>query len=149
MTRLAWRALGAALICVASASGLSGCTSVRNGLGTRDGICFSALPAARELAGSEATFAGVRYLPPESLVASVDRVTHRHITLPPSLERVSRQPECIVAFSGATSVRLLPTTWRPEEGADKYTVIVVRQSDDRVLGVAAFPGPPLRFAHLS
>jgi hypothetical protein len=144
-----WRGV---LVAALLAAGLfsSSCDSVRNGLGTRDGLCFSALPAARQVVGSRASFAGVRLLSSHAL----DSAIRRRLGVPPPgvpdpLTDFVHRPACLVAYRGDVLHRAMAGAWRPEKGPYVFTVVVVRQSDDKVLGVVVLPKAPLRFSHLS
>lgn len=130
--------------------GLGGCDSVRNGLGTRDGLCFPALPAARQLVGSEATFAGVRLLSAHALDKAIRRrLGALPLKAPDPLTDYLHRPACLVAYRGAVPPKVVAQAWQPEKGPHRFTIVVVRQSDDKVLGVVVLPKAPLRFAHLS
>ncbi|MHB1986750.1 MAG: hypothetical protein ACYCSF_02010 [Acidimicrobiales bacterium] len=128
---------------------LASCTSVRNGLGTRDGICFSALPAARQDVGRAVLFAGVRYLSTTYLEASLERPGHGRVSLPPALRALAGKGTCLVAFRGKLPARVAARAWHRGRGPYRFAVVIVRQSDHRVLGVLMLARPPLGFTHLS
>lgn len=142
------RGMAVCLLAPVAALSVAGCTSVRNGLGTRDGLCFSSLPAARAAVGSTPQFAGVRYLPPQSLVTSVDRSLHRDVRAPAKLTAAMGKGACLVAFRGSVPDRVSDVAWDPEPGAERFTVVLVRQSNHQVIGIVELPNPPLRFDHL-
>lgn len=133
---------------LALAISAAGCTSVRNGLGTRAGLCFAALPPARALVGPGPVLAGVRYLDPAVLRTSLEAVTHAPVTLPDELADAARTGACLVAYDGRFGAGLLRSAWLPEPGRVGAVVVVVRQSDDVVLGVVGFRRLPLRLAKL-
>jgi hypothetical protein len=128
---------------------LTSCTSVRNGLGTRDSVCFASLPAAQRAVGGKPTLAGVRYVAPTLLLDSLDRQTHRQLRPPASLLSMPRKGVCLVAYRGRFSSGLAKRAWRPEPGPYDFAVVVVRQADDHVLGVLLLSQSPMRFSHLS
>ncbi|MGO9560119.1 MAG: hypothetical protein ACLPQS_03870 [Acidimicrobiales bacterium] len=137
------------LMAVLVAAILTSCTSVRNGLGTRDSVCFASLPVAELALGGKPTFAGVRYLPPISLIGSLDHETRRRLHPPKALLAKPRVGVCLVAYRGRFSSAVTARAWRPEPGPYDFAVVVVRQADDHVLGVVLLPRAPIRFGHLS
>ncbi len=142
--------LGVSIVAVACFSlGLSGCTAVRNGLGTRDGTCFSTLPAGRRVAGKAAVFGGVRFLSPEALLTSMTRASKEHFALPSNLVHVRRKSECLVAYREEVPAAVVARAWHPRPGPYRFLIVIVERDDNRVLGIVALPRSPLRFAHLS
>ncbi len=129
--------------------GGAGCTSVRNGLGPRVGICFNALPAARRVVGRSPHFDGVRYVTPRMVAIALARELHRFPPeVPDAFSDVFRRPECLVAFRGAPVRPLRQQVWRPEGGQPRFTIVVVHQANQQVLGVVLLPRLPLSFAQL-
>ena len=144
------RSLAPVLLVVALlAPVLTSCTSVRNALGTRDGICFSSLPAARQTVGTAASLAGVRYVAPTALVNSLERVVKAPLVAPASFRGMPRRGVCLVGFGGRFAGRFSDIAWRPQRGPYGFAVVVLRQSDHHVIGVILLRRPTLRFAHLS
>ncbi len=128
----------------------SGCAAVRNGLGTRVGICFAALPAARQVVGQQASFAGVRYLRPRAVMTAIAKqLGEKPLAPPDALADVVRKPACLVAYRGPAGHRLERQAWRPERGRPEFTIVVVRQSDHKVIGVMVLPRAPLGFSHVA
>lgn len=138
------------LATVALALLASSCTSVRNGLGTSDGVCFSALPVARKLVGATPSFAGVRYLSAATLEVDIEKIRrkHQHVTLPPLLRAAGHKGTCLVGYRGKLPSGVTADAWRPLKGPYHFAIVVIRLSTHRVLGVLLLGRPPVRFAHL-
>lgn len=124
---------------------LGGCTSVKNGLGPHDSICFSTIPEARHLVGKSPHFAGVRYITPGTLRHSVERRFHRHVTFPPRLAKRQWHAACLVAFSGQLSNRLVTMSWHPGPGPYRFVIVVIRLDGHRLLGTIVMARSPLGF----
>lgn len=139
------RLVAAALV----AAALAGCTSVHNDLETRDSLCFAALPQARSAIGQAPRFAGVRFVDPAVLRSALESATRTTVTLPPDLAAASGRGACLVGYRGRFSPKVAARAWRPETGPLVFGIVVLRQSDDRVLAVVLLSAPPLRFSHLS
>jgi len=125
-----------------SASGLAGCTSARNGLGTHDSSCFRALPAARAAVGTAAIFAGVRSLPASALVKAVEAMPHASQAVPPALTAVLPEGMCLVAFKGNFAVDRVPSPWAPLPGPYRGAVVVVRFSNVKLVTTVLVPRLP-------
>ncbi|MHB8243808.1 MAG: hypothetical protein ACYDGN_00450 [Acidimicrobiales bacterium] len=128
---------------------LVACTSVRNGLGTRDGLCFSSIPAARRVVGTKPAFSGVRLQSPASLVGSIPHGKHQRLVPPAAFRPTSRAGVCLFEFTGEFSKRVVALSWRPELGSYRVAIVAIKQSDHRVLGVLLLHRSPFRFGHLS
>lgn len=135
-----------ALLVLAVAAG--GCTSVRNGLGRRESICFASLPAARQVVGKEATFAGVRYLSPVAVRKDLLRIEHHLTPLPAALSRLDHKAMCLVAYRGRFRRDIDSLVWRPRPGPYGFAIVVVRQTNQKVLGVLLLRRVAVRFAKL-
>ncbi|HET9093301.1 MAG TPA: hypothetical protein VFN50_12900 [Acidimicrobiales bacterium] len=128
---------------------LGACTSVRNGLGPKDAVCFSSLPAARRAVGAAAHFAGVRYLSTVALVAAMDRTERQHVEPPAAVRALPRHGTCLVAYRAPFRAGLADRSWEPVPGPHPFAVVVVRQSNHKVLAVVLLAHAPLAFAQLS
>ncbi len=128
---------------------LGACTSVRNGLGPKDAVCFSSLPAARRVVGTGAHFAGVRYLSIVTLVTAMDRTGREHVEPPAAVRSLPRHGTCLVAYRGPFRAGLSDRSWDPVPGPHRLAVVVVRQSNHEVLAVVLLERAPLAFAQLS
>lgn len=128
---------------------LSACTSVRNGLGTRDGICFSSLPTAREVVGAAPSFEGVRYMSAAQLISSIRHTERQKVTPPPAFRAMDDRATCLFAYRGTFPKAVESSAWHLEKGPYRYAVVLVRQSDHAVLGVVLLAKSPLRFTHFS
>ena len=128
----------------------AGCTSVKNGLGPRESICFSVIPTARAEVGKGPYFAGVRYVGPTTIVRAIERV-HHHKVMPPSplLGRDAHHADCMVAFrSHRFRGRLMAHAWRPGEGPYHFVIVVVRLRTHRILAVIVLHKAPIGFGDL-
>lgn len=150
--RWQWKAAEAvtAALMVGGAAGsalLGGCTSVHNGLGTRDSQCFRVLPAARQVVGSAPTFGGVRDVAPASFVTALDLPPEPFRPVPSSLRRPALRSTCLVEFSGHFNPRskTFLRAWHPGPGPYRFAIVVVGQQDLRIVAVVLLARPPLRF----
>jgi hypothetical protein len=128
---------------------LGACTSVKVGLGTRDSVCFSSLPEANRVVGVHAKFAGVRYLSSARLLSSMKHVREHHLVPPDSLIDMGRRGACVFGYRGDFRSDEFPHAWFPELGPYRFAVVVVRQDDQKVVGVVLLRRPPVQFFHLS
>jgi hypothetical protein len=126
---------------------LSSCTSVRNSLGTRTGVCFKVIPEARAAVGSSARFDGVRAIPPSELLSAYERAVKAHVSVPDNLADNLRRATCLVAFRGSFSVTTVKEGWAPRSGPYRVAIVVLLQSDAKVIVTGLFKAVPLRFAH--
>jgi hypothetical protein len=147
--RLAGTVASALVISLVLSLGLGGCTSVKAGLGTRDSICFAALPQAQRAIGTPAKFAGVRYLSPVDLLSAVKRARRRHIVPPDALVDIGRRGACLIGYRGRFQKSDFPSAWVPGAGPYRFAIVIVRQDDHQVVGVVLLSRPLLRFFHLS
>jgi len=124
---------------------LGGCTASRNGLGTHDSICFRVLPKALAAVHDKGRFAGVRYLPPRTLILDMPGVT-----VPDSLSDVSRVATCLVAFTGRYTASNVERGLAPSGGPGRIAIVVVRQKDSLLLATVVLERIPRRlvFAHV-
>ena len=128
---------------LAAALVLGACTSSRNGLGTPDAACYRVLPEAIAAVHGRGTFAGVRYVAPKTLA------TERHVgAVPPALVAASRVATCLVAFVGQFEPAAVSLGWSPSGGAGRYAIVVVRQSDSRIVATVVLRHLPLRVARV-
>lgn len=132
----------------AASLGLGGCTAEKDVLGSKESVCFSAIPLARSLVGKKAIFAGVRYLGPLSLVRSIERAQHRRVAPPVGMREMGHHAACLVAYRGTLSPRVLTTGWRPGAGPYRFAIIVIRLRDHRLLAEVLLHRPPLGFGDL-
>jgi hypothetical protein len=142
---------GALLVGVAAGSTLlGGCTSVHNGLGTRDSSCFRVLPAARQVVGSAPTFGGVRDVAPALFVTALDLPPEPRRPVPSSLRQPALRSTCLVEFHGSFDPRskAFVRAWHPGPGPYRFAIVVVGQQDLRVVAVVLLARPPLRFGRL-
>lgn len=138
---------GILLALVAAALVLSSCTSVRNSLGTRTGVCFRVLPEARGAVGPSARFNGVRAIPPSQLLAAYEHAVKEHVSVPDGLADNLRKATCLVAFRGSFRLSGVKKGWAPEGGPYHAAIVVLLQSDGEVVVTGLFKKVPLRFAH--
>ncbi len=127
---------------------LCGCVTVKAGLGLRDQVCFSSIPAARAVVGTRAQFAGVRYVSPVDLLDALRHPIERHLVPPDVLQDFGRNGACLVGYRGEITKKAIAQAWRPVGGPIRFVVVVVRQNDHRVVSVIALPKAYLRFTHL-
>jgi hypothetical protein len=140
--------LASALTVVAAGVALTGCATVKAGLGPKDQVCFSSIPAAKAVVGPKAQFAGVRFVSPHDLLEAVRGPNLQDLGPPDALQDFGRHGACLVGYRGALGTKVIAHAWRPVPGPVRFLVVVVRQSDHHVLGVIALPKTYLRFTHL-
>lgn len=136
---------GALVLGGLASSGLAGCTSVKNGLGRHESICFSTIPQARAIVGNRSSFDGVRYESPDALRRAFDRRHHRHARLPRRFAKHRRHPACLVAFRDHLPAGLVARSWRLGPGPYRVAIIVIRLDSHRLLGTVVTRKPPLGF----
>ncbi|HLN15114.1 MAG TPA: hypothetical protein VK277_00055 [Acidimicrobiales bacterium] len=133
---------GAAILGLAAGAALlAGCTAVRNDLGTSNGPCYVALPAATAAVHGQGSLVGVR-------LENVSALTHLHAIYRTAHVEENGKPVqrvCLVAFSGhfrSSSVHLPKGRKR-----GKLAVVVVEYPDNRVLGTVIIRRFPVHFGH--
>lgn len=135
----------AVLLC-AVASVSAACTSGGSVLGTRDSACFRVLPTARRDVGPTPKFAGVRHLPSGVLLADLRRHHQQAGTVPSSLEK-NRSAACLVAFRGSFTPDDVSRSWTPHAGPYRVAIVIVDESNDRILATVLLHSTPLDFTH--
>jgi hypothetical protein len=133
----------------------AGCTAARNGLGTNISSCFRVLPTAKGTAegGSRrpVTFVGLQWIGTDRLVHGVAKPGSGGPPPPPSLEPEHRLGVCAVAYRGVFSASSVTRPWVPGAGPYRIAIVVVRQSNNRVLATVLLARVPrgLHFAGLT
>lgn len=138
-SRLAVRGIvvAAALIAVTS---LAGCSSARSSLGTVDGGCFLALPAASAAVHHRGRLLGAD-------LVGVGSLRHRPLIYRTATEAPGPKVRqvCLVAFGGSFTSG---TVERPAgHVAGRLAVVVVEYPHSRLLGTVVLSRAPVRFGH--
>lgn len=131
-------------------TGVAGCTSVHNALGTHDSPCFRVLPAASRAVGGKGRYQGVRFAAADTLLTGIRREepTTGTVTPPPAGMKVAEHSAvCLVEYKGSYELHALQNGWSPS-GATKgsYAVVIVKQSNNEVLATVLLRHNPIRFA---
>lgn len=138
----------AGAVAIAVAGALGGCTIVRNSLGTHDSACFKALPAADGAVHSAGHFSGLRYTTIGDLESAVRHTPGGGGGAPPpgGLELPRRTGVCVVAYNGHFQTGAVLDGWSPTGvHAGHFAIVLVRQSDLKVLATVVMEHEPLRF----
>jgi hypothetical protein len=137
--------LAAFLAVFVLAGSLGGCTASRNGLGTHDSVCFRVYPQAVAAVRHQGRFAGIRYLPPRTLILDMPGVA-----VPDELTDAARVATCLVAFKGHFNVSSVEQGWAPEQPVGRIAIVVVRQRDSALVATVVLSRLPPRlvFAHV-
>jgi hypothetical protein len=136
-----WRWAALPVAAVLLAVGLAACSSVRSDLGTTNGPCYVALPAASAAVHGQGHLAGVR-------LVTVSSLRHVPVIYPVAATmRAGRRVThvCLVAFTGHfTSGTVDEPHGRP---MGHLAVVVLEYQGNELLGTVVFAHPPLRFGH--
>jgi hypothetical protein len=130
-----------ALALVVAGSALSACTAVRNDLGTAEGQCYVAIPAATAAVHGPKHLKGVALVGLRSL-RTIDRPLYR------AAVETSGRPSpsvCLVAFTG--HFRADQVTAPVGEPSGRLAVVALRYPGNRVLATLLVPHPPFAFGH--
>jgi hypothetical protein len=128
---------------------LTSCTSVRNALGPPESKCFRVLPTAAAAVQGKGAYQGVRYMPPDSLLTSIDRQHPGPLAtpVPQALAGAVHTATCLVEYKGSYELSSLTDGWSPSGATTAaYAVVVVEQSSDQILATVLLRKEPLRFA---
>jgi hypothetical protein len=131
----------AALAVVGGAALVSGCTSLRNTLGTTNANCYVALPRATTAVGAAGRLQGVR-LERVSSLRTASPALYRAATSTPG--RPIGQV-CLVAFTGHFSAASVQDPVGQKSG--RVAVVEVEYPDNRLLATLVAARPPLHFGH--
>ncbi len=124
---------------VAVATGLTACTAVRDDLGTANGPCYIALPAATAAVHGEGRLDGVRLVS----ISSLDRSRFLYRTATAARGRGRRV--CLVAFRGSFAAsRVTKPRGHP---SGKLAIVVLDYPENRLLGTVILRHVPVRFGH--
>jgi hypothetical protein len=119
---------------------LSGCTSARDSLGTPDGACFLALPAATRAVGPHSQLLGARLLTVASLGQEAPGLA---ADLPSGGS--SRDRVCVLAFSGRfTTGNVAKPVGLP---SGPVAVVVSSSPSNALIATVIVRRPPLHFGH--
>jgi len=145
MTRIGsgrpWRWRAGVLAVVVGAATLTGCTAVRNDLGTANSPCYVALPAARQAVHGRGRLVGVHLASVGSLVRA--RGLYRVAHVWPAGRPVAKV--CLVAFSGHfTAAGVEQPRGRP---SGHLAVVVLQYQGNNLLGTVLFEHAPQAFGH--
>jgi len=120
---------------------LSGCTSVRNDLGTSSSVCYGSLPAATSAVHARGRLDGVRLVTVSSLKSSAPHLYRAAI----SSRGGTVSKVCLVAFSGDFRRDTVTRPIGRERGS--LAVVELVYPGDRLLATLLVARPPLRFGH--
>lgn len=130
--------LGALLL---GAALLGGCTSVRNDLGTSNGNCYVALPAANAAVHGKGHLEGVRLVTVAALRSYAPRLYQAATSAPgPEIQRV-----CLVAFTG--SFESSAVSQPVGQGKGGQAVVELAYPDNRLVATLIVARPPVPFGH--
>jgi len=139
--RVSGRLRAALAVAVLGAVSLTGCTSVRNDLGTSSSVCYGALPAATIAVHGEGRLEGVRLVNVSSLRASAPHLYHAATSIPgPAVRRV-----CLVAFTGHFTAPGVSLPVGHPRG--RLAVVELEYPDNRLLATLLVAGLPVHFGH--
>jgi hypothetical protein len=144
--RLRASAVAIALLCGLGTT-LAACTSGGSVLGTRDSACFRVLPIARHDVGQAPKFAGVRHLPSSTLLGELRRHHHTPASAVPESLEANRSAACLVAFRGLFTPADVDQAWAPRPGPYHVAIVIVDESNDRLLATVLLRSTPLNFSH--
>jgi hypothetical protein len=134
------RRIAVGVSAVALAVGLASCTSARSTLGTSDGSCFRAIPAAVEAVHSHGRLLGGRLFTSSALHHKAPRLysdLSSHHTLPTSV--------CVMAFKGTFTKGAVSKPLGRSSGA--LAVVVTSSSGHTLVGTVIFRSVPLALGH--
>jgi hypothetical protein len=143
------RPAGALPALLLAVTGLAGCTSVRNTLGTRDSPCFRVLPTASRAVGAHGTYEGVRFAAADTLLPGIrsDHPSGTTVAPPSGMKTAQHTAVCLVEYKGSYQLTSVLDGWSPSGAtAASYAVVIVKQSNDQVLVTVLLRRNPLRFA---
>jgi hypothetical protein len=148
MRRLAVRGCLAALALWCGVA-VSSCTSVRNTLGTHVSACFRVLPEADQAVDQQGQYKGVHFEPVRSLLLDIHK---QHLgsaadNPPAAIKQAEHFPVCLVEYNGNYQLAGLEDGWSPSGApTGSYAIVVVRQSDSRVVATVLLQHEPERFS---
>ncbi|MCU1488749.1 MAG: hypothetical protein JWM85_154 [Acidimicrobiaceae bacterium] len=143
MKRRSFKVLsGSAAIAVASVLA-SACTSPRDVLGPKESPCYRAVAVAHLAVEGAGRFSGVRQLDGKSLLMalSADRIAHPGV---PQRIRANKDALCLVAYRGHFSASRVRSPWRVGTKPATYAVVLVTESDSKVVATLLLGRPPVR-----
>jgi hypothetical protein len=130
--------LGAALL-------TGGCTSVRNGLGTRESVCLRALPVARTAVNEQGSYQGVKYFDAHSFALLLAKRPTKEPP-PPELSALMKSSVCLVEYRGTFTASGVEKGFSHLTGAGDYAVVVIKQSTNELVVTVVLGKPPLAFS---
>jgi hypothetical protein len=135
------RRICSVLVGLAAVAGLaSGCTSIRNSLGTSDSSCYLSLPTASAAVHSHGRLIGVHRM---SLSTLKSKAPHLYADL--SGGGAASAPVCVVAYTGSFDRDDVSKPLGSSSG--KLAVVVTRASSNSLVGTVIFKKSPLHFGH--
>jgi hypothetical protein len=140
---------GVALVALALLGAtLTGCTSVRNGLGPRESVCFRVLPAAQEAVHDQGSFGGLKYLSADSFATLLAKQSGKHPppSPPPGISALQKSAVCLVEYHGTYTAAAVEKGWSRVSGPGSYAIVVIKQSTGEVIVTVVLHKPPLAFA---
>jgi hypothetical protein len=133
--------LAGALVLGLTGGLVSACSAVRNALGTTNGSCFVALPAANAAVGGHGKLIGVRLLAVSDLKSLSPKLYQAAVDAPgPRVTRV-----CLVAFRGRFSASGVHHPIGHPTG--RLAVVEIEYPDKRLLATLLIRRLPLSFGH--
>jgi hypothetical protein len=124
---------------VTIALGVSACSAVRNDLGTSNGPCYVAIPAATAAVHHTGKLAGLRL----ERVAALHRTSHLYQVAGGA--GAGSQRVCLVAFKGSFDHSGVTAPQGRSQGG--FAVVVLSYPDNHVLGTVILRRPPVDFGH--
>lgn len=139
------RALAAGVLLAVLATGLAGCVSPRDTLGTNSSPCFRAVPVASDAVHDRGSLAGVRLMGPPEL----DRYPRLRDELASRVGRVLHDV-CVVSFHGEFRHDEVerPMGRGPAGGTGPVAVVIVSYPQNALVGTFVLTREPLPLRHL-
>jgi hypothetical protein len=120
---------------------LAGCDTLRADLGTTNGSCYVAIPAATDAVMNHGRILGLRLV----AVSAIGKQEPRLMTVALSGPHRPGQHVCLVAYTGHfTSSSVAKPVGAP---TGSVAVVVLDYPSNIVLGTVLFKHVPLRFGH--
>lgn len=133
------RRVGALVVALVGALGLSACTALRNGLGTSNSPCYIALPAASAAVHGRGHLEGVRLVRVPSLRST------RYLYAAAGGWSADNRRVCLVEYKG--QFRAAEVSKPRGHRTGKLAVVVLGYPDDHLLGTVILHHVPVSFGH--
>jgi hypothetical protein len=125
---------------------LTGCTSVRNGLGPRESVCFRVLPAAHAAVHDQGSYGGLRYLSAASFATLLAKQAGKHLAPPPGVGALKKSGVCLVEYHGTFTAASVEKGFSRVTSPGSYAIVVIKQSSGEVIVTVVLHKPPLAFS---